>query len=244
MDTNMDSLKRSFSILSLLPPPMNSSDEYSTCINSSKNQEVENMLHQPSEKRSSVKKEVFIKGKQENLEDVVAFIANIVLFARYFVKMSKEDTEDQPYIIQLIIEVADFLSSAEYMSFHDKFKKSATFMPHTLITYIFNIFSTFIKMAKNPKVIRKFKVENLIDSKDVKIGRIMHSTLLDQLQLCAAISSVQNLFATPIISFKIFCPSLQAKMNDSRNSSSDIIPKRPHNDRNYDKKQDNNPHKR
>ena len=92
-----------------------------TYINSSKNQEVEHMLDQPSEKRTSVKKEVFIKGKQENLNDVITFIPNIVLFARYFVKISKEETEDQPYIIQMIIEVADFLSSAEYMSFNDKF---------------------------------------------------------------------------------------------------------------------------
>ena len=56
------------------------------------------------------------------------------------------------------------------MNFHDKFKKGATYMPHTLITYIFNIFSVFIKMAKNPKVIRKFKVENIIDPKEIKIG--------------------------------------------------------------------------
>ena len=66
------------------------------------------MLDQPSEKRASVKKEVFIKGKQENLDDVIAFISNIVIFARYFVKMSKDEKEEQPYFIQLIIEVADF----------------------------------------------------------------------------------------------------------------------------------------
>ena len=42
---------------------MSATDEYNGYINSSKNQEVENMLDQPSEKRASVKKEVFIKGK-------------------------------------------------------------------------------------------------------------------------------------------------------------------------------------
>ena len=98
------------------------------------------MLDQPSEKRAGVKKEIFIKGKQESLDDVIAFISNIIIFARYFVKMSKDDKEDQPYFILLIIEVADFLSSAEYMSFREKFKKSVTFMPtHLLI--IFLIFS-------------------------------------------------------------------------------------------------------
>ena len=236
MDNNLESLKKSFSILSLLPPPMNTTDEYNVYINSSKNQEVENMLDQPSEKRASVKKEVFIKGKQETLDDVIAFISNIVIFARHFVKMSKDDKEEQPYFIQLIIEVADFLSSAEYTNFHDKFKKSATYMPHTLITYIFNIFSVFIKMAKNPKVIRKFKVENIIDPKEIKIGCIMHDALLNQLQLCTATSSVQNIFATPTLSFKIFCPTLHANSYD-KPTAKDHSLKRNNSDRNNDRSQ-------
>lgn len=69
-------------------------------------------------------------------------------------------------------------------------------------------------MAKNPKVIRKFKVENIIDPKEIKIGCIMHNALLNQLQLCTATSSVQNLFATPTLSFKSFCPTLYANFHD------------------------------
>ena len=153
--------------------------------------------------------------------------------------MSKDDKEDQPYFVQLIIEVADFLSSAEYMNFHDRFKKGVTYMPHTLITYIFNIFSTFIKMAKNPKVIRKFKVENIIDTKEIKIGCIMHNALLNQLQLCTATSSVQNIFATPTLSFKLFCPSLHTKLyNESTSHETNL--KRNHSDRNNDRSQGRN----
>ena len=131
------------------------------------------MLDQPSEKRSSTKKEVFVKRKQESIDDVKAFIANIIVYARFWVTMDKDDTEDQPYIVHLIVEVADCLSSAEYKSFHDRFKKVTVFMPHTLMAYIFNMLSTFIKMAKNPHVIRKSKVSNSIDYKEVKIGRVV-----------------------------------------------------------------------
>ena len=236
IDNNLESLKKSFSILSLLPPPMSATDEYNGYINSSKNQEVEYMLDQPSEKRASVKKEVFIKGKQETLDDVIAFISNIVIFARYFVKMSKDDKEEQPYFVQLIIEVADFLSSAEYMNFHDKFKRGTTYMPHTLITYIFNIFSIFIKMAKNPKVIRKFKVENIIDPKEIKIGCIMHNALLNQLQLCTATTSLQNIFATPTLSFKLFCPTLHSNLQEQSSSYVNTL-KRKESDRNHDRAQ-------
>jgi len=227
----MESLKKLFSVLALLAPPANSTDEYNGYINSSKNIEVDRMLDQPSEKRSSIRKEVFIKGRQESIDDVIAFIANIIVYARFWVKMDKDDTEDQPYIIQLIVEIADYLSSAEYKNFYDRFKKSTVFMPHTLIAYIFNIFSTFIKMAKNPHVIRKFKVSNSIDSKEVKIGRIMQNSLLDQLQLCTATSSLQNLFANPTASFKIFCPSLSTKIQEHQSGYNDRGLKRPFEDR-------------
>ena len=36
----------------------------------------------------------------------------------------------------------------------------------------------------------------------------MHKTLIDQLQLCSATSSIQNLFAQPPSSFKLFCPAM------------------------------------
>ena len=67
MDSNIDSLKKSFSILSLLAPLQDSTEKYNSFINSSKNNEVENMLEQPNEKRSIIKKDVFIKGRQNNL---------------------------------------------------------------------------------------------------------------------------------------------------------------------------------
>ena len=82
------------------------------------------MLDHPSEKRASVKKDVFIKGRQETIDDVVSFIANIIIYARFWVQMSPINTDDQPYIIQLLVEIADYISSAEYVSFNEKYKKS------------------------------------------------------------------------------------------------------------------------
>jgi hypothetical protein len=202
----MESLKKSFNVLTLLAPPHNESNEYSGYINSSKDVEVDRLLDQPAEKRSSIRKEIFLKGRQESLEDVITFIANITVFARFWIKM---ENDTQPLMIQLLTEIADFLSSAEYKTFHDKFKKCKVYMPHTLITYIFNIVSIFIKMAKTPQVLRKFKITNTVDHKEVKMAIMMQSTLMDQLQLCAVTSSTQNIFAQAPISFRIFCPSLQ-----------------------------------
>ena len=205
IDKNMESLKKSFNVLTLLAPPHNESNEYSGYINSSRDVEVDRLLDQPAEKRSSIRKEIFLKGRQESLEDVITFIANITVFARFWIKMN-DDT--QPLMIQLLTEIADFLSSAEYKVLHDKFKKCKVYMPHTLISYIFNIVSIFIKMAKTPQVTRKFKITNTVDHKEIKMAIMMQYTLMDQLQLCAVTSSTQNIFAQAPVSFKIFCPSL------------------------------------
>ena len=84
------------------------------------------------------------------------------------------------------------VSVAEYKKFDDKHKDDIVYMTHTLITYVFNIFSIFVKMAKNPNIVRKFKINNNIDPKGVKIALMMHRLLLDQLKLFSATSSVQN----------------------------------------------------
>ena len=107
----------------------------------------------------------------------------------------------------MLMELADYLSSSEYSKFDEKFNKIAPYMYHTLVSYVFNIFSKFIRMAKNPHVVRKFKIENVIDAKEIKIGQIMFKTLLEQLQLCSATSSLQVLFAQPAILYKNSSPS-------------------------------------
>ena len=136
IDENVESLKKSFNILALLPPPQANAEEYASFVNASKNIDADRLLDQPNEKRAAVKKDIFIKGRQQSLEDVISFIANLVTFARFFVK-------ERPLVIIILVELADFLSSAEYKSFDNKFKGSTNYMAHTLIAYIFNIFFYF-----------------------------------------------------------------------------------------------------
>ena len=59
IDVNMDSLKKSFNILTLLDPQKTSTDEYNGYVNSSKNIEIDKLLDQPAEKRSGIRKDVF-----------------------------------------------------------------------------------------------------------------------------------------------------------------------------------------
>ena len=211
IDVDMESLKKSFSLLALLPPPRNQSEEYSGFVNSSKNVEVDKLLDQPDDKRTSMRKDIFIKGRQESLDDVVSFISNIIAFTRFWVKMWEDDHDDHPMVIEMFLKVADFLSSAEYRKFDEKFSQTAPYMYHTLVCYIFNIFSSYVKIAKNPNVVRKFKVENKISVREIQTARIMVKTLLEQLRLCTATSSLQMIFSSPPVSYKFFFPVMKEK---------------------------------
>ena len=209
IDKNYESIKKSFNFLTFLSPPSTSTDDYQKYVNASRNTEVELLLDQPAEKRSALKKDIFTKGKQESIDDVVSFIGNIVIFARFWIKMT-ENTPSQPTIIQMMTEIADQISTGEYRAFNDKYIVSNNYMPHTIVTYIFNISSIFVRMAKNPSVVRRFKIENFIDSHEIRLATIMTSTLINNLEVCSATSSLQVLFANPPSSFKTFCPHLTA----------------------------------
>ena len=64
IDYCIESLKKSFSILCLLHPPEDNNDEYTKYIHSSRNSEVESLLEHPSEKKSCLRKEVFLKANK------------------------------------------------------------------------------------------------------------------------------------------------------------------------------------
>ena len=63
-----------------------------------------------------------------------------------------------------------------------------------------------MKTAKNSHVVRKLKIDNTVDPSVFKLSNIMFSSLIDQLQLCSATSSLQLLFAQPTSTYKTFCP--------------------------------------
>ena len=60
-------------------------------------------------------------------------------------------------------------------------------------------------------VIRKFKVENTIDPKEIRMATIMTKSLLDQLQLCVATGTPQTIFDQVPSSLPTFCPQLVEK---------------------------------
>ena len=69
-------------------------------------------------------------------------------------------------------------------------------------------------MPSSAPVVRKFKVENAIDPKEIHIANIMTKALLEQLQLCVATGTPQNIFGQPPTSLSTFCPHLQKRVTE------------------------------
>ena len=79
----------------------------------------------------------------------------------------EEDSSTHPLVIQMINEVADLISAAEFREFYELHNTAANWIPRTIVSYLFNIFSIFVKAAKNPHTIRRYKIENVIKYDDV-----------------------------------------------------------------------------
>ena len=77
------------------------------------------MLDQPEEKRAIMRKDIFLKGRQESIDDVISFISNITAYTRFWVKMWDDNNDDHPLVIEMILKIADCLSSSEYRRFDD-----------------------------------------------------------------------------------------------------------------------------
>ena len=188
-------------------------DEFLHLQNSSKNVGLEEMLHQPSEKRSSVSKTVFVKGRQDSLDDVVALLANVMVLGRFWVKFMGTDVSTYPYVLRQLVGLADVLTSAKFRAFAATMKGVCPYLAHTLIVNIFNVFNGFVELAKNPHVIRELKATGKIDTKHVKVPLLIMQQLLEQLQLCIATGSTGILFARPPNTFAVFCPVLALSGN-------------------------------
>ena len=120
-------------------------------------------------KRAEVKKEVFIKGKQETVDDVLCLISNLFVFTRFWVRMDIDDVRSYPFVFQLLVEVVDILSFAEYRKFDGKFGGGHEFMAHTLIACVFDIFSLFVKTAKTPAITCHVKACNELKPEYLKM---------------------------------------------------------------------------
>ena len=113
-----------------------------------------------------------------------------------------------PLIIRLLLKLVNNLTSVEYRECYSKFESVCSFMAHTLIRSIFNLFQQFARLAKNTHVIRAAQAMKIVLYKYFNLVLLIHEDLMHHLQLCMATGSTHNLFADAPLIFRTFYPAL------------------------------------
>ena len=150
-------LKKSLGPLVLLsPPPVNTTD-YTKMMEASKNNELNELLDKPSNKRFKKRSEIFIKGKQNTLNDILHLIANIITYSRFWTGCTI-DSPVSPTIVDILLELADELPSAEHKIYDYKYSHTHKYISHKSFTHIFNIFSVLVSNTTFSNLIRILRV--------------------------------------------------------------------------------------
>ena len=56
------------------------------------------------------------------INDDIASIANIIVYSWFWINMSKYDTNNMPYFVQVLTEIVDLLPSSTYVDFNNKYR--------------------------------------------------------------------------------------------------------------------------
>ena len=113
----------------------------------------------------------------------------------------------------MLTDLANELNSSDYQEFHTKYESIYKHLVHTLVTYIFNIFSQFANASKNPTNLRELKVNNTIDKSLFEIPIYMSVELIRNLRLTKITTQLGNLFTTPTLTYSLFFPKKEDKNN-------------------------------
>ena len=110
-------------------------------------------------------------------------LLNIIAVSRFLTEYKPNNKNDLPLIVKILIDISNELSSSDYQDFHTKYEHIHKHMAHTLVSFIFNIFSQFSNASKNPRNLRELKVNNIIDPSLFDILVYMGIELIKQLRI-------------------------------------------------------------
>ena len=114
------------------------------------------------------------------------------------------DSLSLPSIVDILLKIADELSSADYRRYDKKYSQTMTCILHTLVCHLLNTFSIFASNAKDPKFICILKSKDTIDAKPFDVIAYMSKQLLQHLQMVKITSTKCIIFAKPSSHLPLF----------------------------------------
>lgn len=154
LDDNRHNLSHSISILNFLAdPPASNNAEYLEYLKKSHLEDLEALVEEASEKRQKIGLKVFIGGKQDTPEDVITALANIDAHFAFITPFDHKPKDQQPLLVKYLREIADLLSSKDFVRFNQKFISLYPWIPHMILAQVQLVFAEFATIARNNRYI-------------------------------------------------------------------------------------------
>ena len=103
LSRNAETLKSTFTIYSLTPPPSSTNKDYQNHLRSTNDNEADFLLDQPETKQAAVQRKCFIGGKQGDLDDVLSTIGNFFEFSKCMVKFDINLSDTYPSLFSVFL---------------------------------------------------------------------------------------------------------------------------------------------
>ena len=154
LDDNRHNLSHSISVLNFLAdPPASNNAEYLEYLRKSHLEDLEALVEEATEKRQKIGLKVFIGGKQDTPEDVITALANMDAHFAFITPFDRKSRDEKPLLVKYIREVADVLSSKDFVRFNQKYINLYPWIPHMILSQVQLIFAEFATIARNNRYI-------------------------------------------------------------------------------------------
>ena len=181
---NTGTLKATFTIYSLTPPPSSSNKDYQNYLRSTNDNEADFLLDQPETKQAAVQKKCVIGGKQEELDDVLSTIGDFFEFSKYMVKFDINSSDTYPLILFRLSQFTEYIYDSEFKALLTSHLTSSPWLPHALISHLQQYFQTLTPVANIPVNLRTTISGEPLPPRTFRDAELLFPKIMDIVHSC------------------------------------------------------------
>ena len=204
LDDEISELDHSISMLNFLPVSQDSAD-YKTFINTTRGEELDDVMEECAEKKVKKSTKTFCKGLQESTGHILTALANLDAILAFATDADGKPEEETPILINFIRKLADIIDSRNFHNFEDKFMKDCPWIPHNLLCVAQNLLGETAAIADSTRNINSIRDEIPLSSKMFDKLFIIYEENVKGITLCCTLSQA-GIFQHPARSYKPIKP--------------------------------------
>jgi hypothetical protein len=156
LDEDVAQNTKLFSVLNMLIADENDA-AYTETIGHTTNTDLEEALGTASSKRQKINMKAYVDGRRDTPAAVVGLLANTLCELEHRFKYDLKKPETFPTLVTMLIQIADKITTPTARKWFSKHLQGAPWIPIMLVDQIHGIVCQFVKVCKNPSIVRQAK---------------------------------------------------------------------------------------